>query len=126
ATLDKVHVGESVLTLRFSRSQDRVELAVENSGPAVSIEFRPEIPLGAAEVNASVEATKRKAARLHATVERDAQDEHVVTAFTAEKGSTRCRLRFRGGVLVSVPRPELQIGDPSTGLRVVDVSLKDR
>lgn len=122
----KVRVHESVLTLRLRRSQDRVELAVENSGPAILIEFRPEVPMGAVEVNASVEATERKASRLHAIVERDVQDEHAVTAFTAEKGSTRCHLRFRGGVLVSVPRPELQIGDSSTGVRVVDVSLKGR
>ena len=46
------------------------------------------------------------------------------TAFTAQKGSTHCRIRFRGGVQVSVPHPELRIGDSSRGLRVVGLSLK--
>jgi glycogen debranching enzyme len=124
--VDKVRVGESVLKLRLRRSQDRIELAVENSGPAVSIEFRPEVPMGAAEVNASVEAGQTKASRLPASVERDAQDEHVATAFTAEEGSTRCRIRSRGGVQVSVPRTEPRIGDPSRELKIVDVSLRGK
>jgi hypothetical protein len=122
--LDKIRVGESVLKFQLTRSRDDIQLAIENSGPAVSIDFRPEVPMGAAEVNASVQAAQRKASRLHAIVERNTQDEHVATAFTADRGSTRCRIHFRGGVQVSVPHPELQIGDPSRELRIADVTLK--
>lgn len=125
-TVDKVRVGESMLKLQLRRLHDGIELAVENSGPHVSIEFKPEVPMGAADLNASVEAGQRKALRLQARIEQDAQDEHVATAFTAEKGDTHCRIRFRGGVQISVPHAELRIGDPSRGLRVVDVSLKGR
>jgi hypothetical protein len=114
-TVDTVRVAESTLNLRLKRSQDRVDLTVENGGPPVSIEFKPEVPMGAAGVSASVETGKRRASRLHVGVERDAQDEHVATAFTAKKGNTYCRIRFRGGVQVSVPHPELRIGDPSGG-----------
>jgi hypothetical protein len=60
------------------------------------------------------------------SVERDAQDDNVATEFTVERGSTHCRIRFHGGVQVSVPRPELRIGDPSDELKVVDVSLKSQ
>lgn len=123
-TVDNLRVGESVLKLQLRRSQDGIELAIENSGPAVLIEFSPEVPLGAADVNASIEAGRRNALRLHVSVERDAQDEHAATAFTAEKGITHCRIRFRGGVQISVPHPELRIGDPSQGLRMVGVSLR--
>jgi hypothetical protein len=123
-TVDNLRVGESVLKLQLRRSHDGIELAIENSGPAVSIGFTPEVPLGAADVNASVEAGRRNALRLHVSVERDTQDEHAVTAFTAEKGTAHCRIRFRGGVQVSVPHPELRIGDSSRGLRVVGVSLR--
>lgn len=123
--VDRVRVGESVLNLRLKRSQDHIELAVENSGPTVSIDFRPEIPLGASEVNAFVEAPK-KASRLHASAERNAQDEHVAMAFTAEKGSTRCRISFHGGVQVFAPRTELRIGDPGRELRMVGVSLNGK
>ena len=80
--------------------------------------------MGAADVNASAETGQRKASRLQASTEQDAQDEHVATAFAAEKGNTRCRIRFRGGVQISAPPPELRIGDPSRGLKVVSVSLK--
>jgi glycogen debranching enzyme len=124
ATVNNVRVGESVLKLQLRRSQDGMVLAVENSGPAVSIEFRPEIPMGAAELNAFVEAEQSKPSRLRTSEERDAQDEHAVTAFTAEKGNTLCQIHFYGGVQVSVRHPELRIGDPSRGLKVVDVSLK--
>jgi len=124
--IDKIRVGESVLKLHLSRSQDGIELVVENSGRAVSIEFRPEVPMGAVGVNASVEAQQEKASRLHGSMERNAQDEHVVTVFTAEKGSTHCRIRFRGGVQVFVPHRGPRIGDSSNGLRVVGLSVKGR
>jgi hypothetical protein len=125
-TVDKVRVGKSVLKLQVRRSQDGIELAVENSGPAVSIEFKPEVPLGAMDLNASLETGQRNASRLDASVVREAQDEQVVTAFIAEKGNTHCRVRFRGGVELSVPRPELRVGDSSTGLKVAGVSLKGK
>ena len=82
--------------------------------------------MGAAYVNASVEAEQRKVSHLHPTIERIAQDEHVVTGFSAEKGRTRCRISYRGGVEVSVPHSELQIGDSSTRLRLEGVSVKDK
>jgi hypothetical protein len=119
-------VGKSVLKLQLRRWQDRIELAVENTGPAVSIEFRPEIPLGAAEVAASAESEQRKPTRLRASVEQNAQDEDVMTAFTAEQGNTRCLITFHGGVQVSVPHPQLRIGDSSTGLRIMDINLKSQ
>lgn len=122
-TIDNVRVGASVLQLQLRRSQSRIELAVENGGPAVSIQFSPEVPLGAADVSTSVEAEQRKVSRSRANVEHDAQDEQVMTAFTAKTGSTICRISFRGGVQVSVPHPELRIGDSGGGLKVVDVSL---
>jgi glycogen debranching enzyme len=124
--LEKVRVGKSVLKLQLRRWQDRIELAVENTGPTVSIEFRPEIPLGAAEVAASAESEQRKPKRLRASVEQDAQDEDVVTAFTAGQAGTRCLIHFRGGVEVSVTHPQLRIGDSSTGPRIVDVNLKSQ
>jgi hypothetical protein len=123
ASLDTVRIGESILKLHLSRSRSGIELAVENRGSAVSIDFRPEVPIGAADVNASLQPGERKASRLHVSVERHAQDEHVVAAFTAERGNTHCRIRFRGGVQVSVPQPELRIGDPDRGLKMADVSL---
>ena len=122
--VDRVRVGEALLTLELRRSEDGIELAIENSGPGVAIDFRPEVPLGAAEVHAFAESAQHKSSRLHAGVEHDAQDEHVVTAFIAAKGRTQCRIRFRGGVQISVPHPELRVGDASKGLRVVDVNLK--
>ena len=124
ATAGKIRVGESVLKLSLRRSQDGIELRIENSGPAVSVDFRPEIPLGAVIVKASVEAGRGNPSRLHASVQRDAQDEYVATTFAAVTGSTRCRIRFRGGVQVSVLHPELRIGDSSSALRVASVSLK--
>ena len=123
-TIDNVRVGGSVLKLHLTSSQDHMELTIENRGPAVSIEFRPEVPIGAADETASVEAVQSKLSHLRTSVDHNAQDEHVLTAFVAEKGSTRCRIRFRGGVQVSVPHPELRIGNPSRGLRLVNVSLK--
>ena len=123
-TVDKVRVGESMLKLQLRRSRDGIELDIENNGPSVLIDFRPRIPMGAVDLNAFVETRQRKALRLRAIIEQDAQDEYAVTAFTAEQGNIRCHIRFRGGAQVSVPPPELQIGDPSRALKVVSVSVK--
>lgn len=121
--VNNIRLGESRLKLQLTRSTDGLELAVENSGPPISIEFRPELPMGAVEVNESVQREQSKPSRLHAGVEHDAQDEHAVTAFTAENGSTSCHIRFRDGVQVSVPHPKLRIGDTSRGLKLVSVRL---
>lgn len=121
--LKNLRVGESVLNLQIRRSQGSVEMSVENSGPAVSIDFRPEIPIGAEKVNASLNAAQKRSP-LHARVETYSQDEHVLTSFTAQNGNTRCQIEFSGGVQVSVPHHRLRIGDASTGLKVVDVNLK--
>jgi len=123
ATVTNVRVGEAVLKLQLRRFQDGIELSIENSGPAVSVDFRPDVPLGAADVKASLEAAEPNLSRLQASVGRVGQDENVATAFTAEKGTTRCRIRFRGGVQVSVPHPELRIGDGNSGLKVAGLSL---
>lgn len=123
-SVDKVRVGESVLKLQLRRLQDDIELAIENSGPAVSIEFGPEIPLGAAQFSISLQAAQGRRSRLHASLQRHPQDEHLVMTFVAEKGSTHCHIHFLGGVQLSVSRHDLRIGDPSSGLRVVDVSMK--
>lgn len=121
--INRLRVGESLLNLSLWRSQEGIELSVENSGPAVSIDFKPQIPLGAREVTASIENSRKQQSQLHADVEHDAQEEYAATAFSVEKGSSSCSIRFRGGIQVSVPQPQLRIGDPSSGLKLADLRL---
>lgn len=121
--VDNIRVGESILNMHVRRSQDSIELTAENNGPPISIEFAPGVPIGASAVSANVEAAKEKPSSLHSSMKRDGQDEIVTTMFMAGKGTTRCRINFRGGVEVSVPHSKPRIGDGNRGLRLVDVTL---
>lgn len=52
--------------------------------------------MGAESVTAPYKtAGNKKASHLHADIEYHAEDEHVVTAFAAGKGTSRCRIGFR-------------------------------
>lgn len=123
-SMRNVRVGGSVLNLRFTRSEDAVELEAENSGTAVFVSFSPEVPLGAEALEATVTTDDARAGRVRSKVQNRGQDEHVDAAFRAGPGVTRCRIRLRGGVQVFVPRTELVIGQSSKAVRVADVELQ--
>ena len=96
ASVRGLRVGETVLDVdigrRWTETGGILELAIRREGPPVDIEFVPDVPVG---------ATNR-------TVTESADG-----GFTAT---------WEGGLAVAPPRIDLQPGQRSTGLRVIDLA----
>ena len=123
-SIRNVHVGASVLDLQLSRDAGGITLRVDNSGDPVALTFSPEIPLGATLGRAVLEDTRSKAT-LQARVEVHAQDEHVTTTFLSRRGTSRCRIVYRGGVQVAQVTSAPLVGAASRDLKIVAISVQD-
>ena len=96
ASVRGLRVGETMLDVdigrRWTETGGILELAIRREGPPVDIEFVPDVPVGAA----------------NRTVTESADG-----GFTAT---------WEGGLAVAPPRIDLQPGQRSTGLRVIDLA----
>jgi glycogen debranching enzyme len=115
-----VRMQHAELDLRLQRSEENIELTITNRGNPTSFVFDPQVPLGARLL--SSECANR---RLTAFVERNAHDEHTRLAFRAPQGTIRCEIRFQGGVEVIAPHLVPLLGNPSTGIKITSVDLRD-
>ncbi len=115
-----VRIGSGTLTLDMTRSGTQTALEVTNDGAPVTVAFDPEIPLGATHIAATCNG------RAIATKpQRHTQDEHASIDISVPRGTARCDLRYHGGVEVMPDTPDPQVGDRSTSLKVIDISLED-
>jgi glycogen debranching enzyme len=118
--LRNLRVGGSTLNLDMKQTDTRVSLHVENSGLPISVDFSPEIPLGAIEPRATLNGSK-----LPVTLEPHEQDLHCRVKFSAEKVADIV-VTFEPGVRIWLPQPALRIGDKSRGLRILSSKLDGR
>ena len=99
ASVRRLRVGETILDLDISRrwtdTGGELDLAIRSDGPPVDIDFVPDLPAGA--TNGTV-------------------TESADGGFTAT---------WQGGLAVAPPRIDLQPGQRSTGLRVIDLVADD-
>jgi hypothetical protein len=119
-SIANVRTGSGTLTLDVTRTATLTTLEVINDGAPVTVAFDPEIPLGATHIAASCNGRA-----IAAEPEHNAQDEHASINISVPHGSARCELRYQGGVEVMPDTPDAQVGDRSTGLKVIDISLED-
>jgi glycogen debranching enzyme len=105
-----VHVANSELTLKMTQSVSEIELQVENRGTPVTLEFNPQLPLGATGTQ----------------VQQNQQDTHARVEFAIPAGASTHTIRFSGGVAIIVPVPQPQSGEPSRGMKLTGATLRDR
>lgn len=115
-----LRVGALRLDLRIRRDADGESLEVENPGDPVTIDFDPEIPLGAELKSAEIDGAPAKVER-----EARAQDVHARLELVARHGVVRARIRYAGGVRISSPEIEPRVGDSSRGLKITGASWAD-
>jgi len=105
-----VHVANSELTLKMTQSPGEIQLQIQNLGAPVTLEFSPQLPLGATGTQ----------------VQQNQQDTHARMDLTVPRGDSTHTVRFSGGVclVATVPRP--LVGEPSRGLKFTGITLRDR
>jgi hypothetical protein len=113
-----VKVGNSALDFELQQTLESLMLHITNRGENVRLAFRPEIPLGARAIRASVGTRK-----IEARVEAHQQDQHVAIDLEVPKGEFDVTVRYRDGVALVMASPRPLLGEPSKGMKVKDVAL---
>ena len=119
-TVSNVRVGASKLDLQFDQTVSGLTLYIKNSGPPVTLEFQPEIPLGARSVAA---ALNRNASPVNVTQNR--QDWHAHVKVTIAQGESEIALHWRDGVQLVMPAPTPELGGPSTSAKLTSFSFEN-
>jgi glycogen debranching enzyme len=115
--LKGVNGPQGTVDITLARTSDRLELTAVNHGDPLTLEFSPEIPLGAQLAGATVNG-----ATVKATANNTQQDSHAKINFPLAKGTTRCVIIYRGGVLISVPEVAPSLGDQSKAVKITRIA----
>jgi glycogen debranching enzyme len=119
AWLRRVRIGDTRLDFAFRQTSNALTLKVENSGGPVRVLYRPEIPLGARAVTATVGQRKSTV-----RAEANAGDQHAVLDFTAPHGSSEITIRYRDGIGIAMPASKPSLGQPSSAMKLTSVALQ--
>jgi len=105
-----LHVGSSELTVSLRQSAMEITLQVHNEGAPVSLQFNPQLPLGATGEH----------------IVQNPQDTHARVELAIPAGDSTHTVRFSGGVSV-VPAAVLPtVAEASRGFKITGVRLHDR
>jgi hypothetical protein len=118
-SVENVHMPHSTLAFTMRQDMSSVDLELTNEGSATQILFEPQIPLGAHVLGADFLDHP-----VRVDTEEFAEDEHAKMTIDVPHGESHCHVRFEGGVSITLDRPDLQLGDPSTALKLTRLQLQ--
>ena len=115
-----IQVAGGSVALTLDRVPGGMELRIQNSGRPVPVDFSPEIPFGAQLTGAELEGKSIPARR-----EEHAQDTHAALTFVVPTGSSRCLVRYQGGVEIAVNDAVPLEGEASTGVKIISIAYQE-
>lgn len=116
-----IHLPHSTLDFTLHHDAVSVDLNLRNSGESATVDFSPEIPLGADVIEAQCGGSKVEVRTITF-----GQDTHAQLALTAAHGASHCHLRLAGGVSILLPAADAQIGDASRAIKLTRLHLQGR
>jgi hypothetical protein len=105
--------------MTLNRMPNGMELETENSGAPIDLVFAPEVPLGAHLQGADLDGK-----HLDVQVQQNAEDEHANLRWKVPPGKSHCKLRYEGGVSLSVNNPAPLLGESSKGIKIISAAYK--
>ena len=118
ASLANVRAGKSTLAFTMQQSMSSVDLDIENQGPATTVFFNPQVPLGARLTRAEFQGKK-----IDASIKDSGSDAHASVTLSVPTGRSHLHVAFGGGVAISVATLPLRVGDPSTAPKILKIRL---
>ena len=115
----RISLAAATVSLAIHRDGTSLSLDIDNSGPPFTLEFRPDLPLGATLQHAALNQHP-----VAATIEKYPQQAEAKVVFEAPKGKSELRLDLEGGVSVIPDTPSPLLGEPSFGVKIIDVHLE--
>jgi glycogen debranching enzyme len=116
--LSGIRIGTSDIDVKMTQSSSDIQLELENGGDPVEAVVDPEIPQGA-RLGKAYLGNQVVAARL----EEHPQDSHARVQFRVPHGSSLLTISYSGGVRVIPDSPQVQIGDASKAMKIIDARL---
>lgn len=120
-SLENIRLPNTSAALVMQRTEQGLLLSIDNAGPDLTFVFVPELPLGA-----RLDGSSLAGRPIAATLQSHPQETDARVSFTAPHGKSRLQLDFDGGVSVMVDPPMPKLGDASSGIRIVEVRLKEK
>jgi glycogen debranching enzyme len=113
-----VPLADSQISFALHQSRTEIDLSIDNAGAPFSLNFAPALPLGA--VLERVEVNHHAA---RAAVAQNPRDTVANLNVEVLHGITEVRLILHGGISIIVANSSPLLGEPSHGVRIIDVSL---
>jgi glycogen debranching enzyme len=117
-SVEHICLPGGLISLALHRSNDEVTLKIENEGDAFSLQFDPDLPLGAQLLRTQFDGRPATGKIIHNPQETTAHVEIKVP-----HGASRLAVGFKGGITVIADSPHPRLGEPNTGIHIVDVHL---
>ncbi len=108
-----LRVGKTVIDLTIWQRWEETVVELEGHGPKVTIDVVLPVPMGARRVDGTPKARVETSGRL------------VKIPLDVEGKKTKARLRWNNGLVIEPPTVELEPGQPSLGIRVLDFRFAD-
>jgi len=118
-TLRHVHVGSSEINFTMTATITEMRLQIHNEGAPLSMTFDPEIPFAA-----KLGTARLQGRPVAATLEPHTQDAHARMEFDLPHGDVLLTLDYSGGIGITPDVQQLQIGEPSRGIKITGVKLQ--
>jgi glycogen debranching enzyme len=120
--VNEVALGRDRLFLTMRRGSSRFELTIRRATPgaALFIRFSPALPLGARIMSVRVDDRD-----VPVQAEESAHDVHALVELSL-LSSAEVQIEYEGGMEIITPAEQLQIGDPSSVLKVLDFRQRER
>jgi hypothetical protein len=111
----KVSIEGCTLSLAYGRTFDSIVLDIQREGTGeCNLEFSPALAQ-----RARVSGAELNGRKIPFTVQKNAEDQHVILNFAVQGGSSRLRLRVRNDFGLSIHSELPGLGSASEGLRAV-------
>jgi len=108
-----LRVGKTSIDLTIWQRREETVVELEGHGPKVTVDVVLPVPMGARSVDGSPKARVETSGR-RATVQLDVEGEKA-----------KARLRWKNGLVIEPPTVELEPGQRSLGIRVLDFRYAD-
>lgn len=122
--VDRLRVGETELAVTIDQGLGRADVRIEAEGPPVEVELLQAAPAGATDLAVQV-MDGDEAVPTAPAFERGRHDIRARVAVLVDARGRTVRTVWRGGLTVGHPATELEPGQTSRGLRVVDFVTAD-
>jgi glycogen debranching enzyme len=120
--VERLRVGEASIDVEISREPERSVTRLTITGPPVTLEYVQSVPAGARDIKIALDARSDLG---QGDVRQDVGPHDVSARVTLPAGAPEATITvmWTGGLEVIPPRLDLEPGQESTGLRVVDFGL---